>query len=84
LLLEDRDDFQKVLRDYYLTACSYRVISVGSGIEGLREIMNARFDLIICDMMMPRMAGEMFYWAPEQPFGSPKAPHLRVGLEIVD
>ena len=62
LLLEDRDDFRGILRDY-LVSCSYDVISVSSGTEGLREIMKARFDLIICDMMMPRMGGEMFYWA---------------------
>ena len=63
LLLEDRDDFREVLRDY-LVSCSYQVVSVNSGIEGLREIMtNGGFDLIICDMLMPRMGGEMFYWA---------------------
>jgi CheY-like chemotaxis protein len=62
LLLEDRGDFREVLRDY-LTSCSHHVTSVSSGVEGLREIMKARFDLIICDMMMPRMGGEMFYWA---------------------
>ena len=37
--------------------------SVPSGVEGLREIMTAPFDLIICDMMMPKVGGEMFYWA---------------------
>ena len=62
LLLEDRGDFRSVLHDY-LVSCSYRVTSVRSGVEGLREIINARFDLIICDMMMPKMGGEMFYWA---------------------
>jgi CheY-like chemotaxis protein len=63
LLLEDRDDFQEVIRDY-LISCSYDVISVNSGIDGLREIMNkGGFDLILCDMMMPQMGGEMFYWA---------------------
>ena len=62
LLLEDRDDFREVLHEY-LASRSYEVTSVQSGIEGLREIMKTRFDLIICDMMMPRMGGEMFYWA---------------------
>jgi CheY-like chemotaxis protein len=62
LLLEDRDDFREVLRDY-LVSCGYQVISVKSGVEGLREIMKQPFDLIICDMMMPQMGGEMFYWA---------------------
>ena len=62
LLLEDRDDFREVLRDQ-LVSRFFQVTSVQSGVEGLREIMKGRFDLIICDMMMPRMGGEMFYWA---------------------
>src|SRR2546430_9938214 len=62
LLLEDRSDYRNVLREY-LISCSYQVTSVPSGIEGLREIMKSRFDVIICDMMMPKMGGEMFYWA---------------------
>jgi CheY-like chemotaxis protein len=62
LLLEDRDDFRQVLHEY-LVSRSYQVTSVHSGIEGLRKIMKSRFDLIICDMLMPKMGGEMFYWA---------------------
>ncbi|HEV8422443.1 MAG TPA: response regulator [Chthoniobacterales bacterium] len=62
LLLEDRDDFREVLHEH-LHSRSFHITSVPSGIEGLREIRNGAFDLIICDMMMPRMGGEMFYWA---------------------
>jgi CheY-like chemotaxis protein len=62
LLLDDRDDFREVLRDY-LVSGGYQVTSVNSGVEGLREIMKQPFDLVICDMMMPQMGGEMFYWA---------------------
>ena len=62
LLLEDRDDFREVLHDH-LVLRSYEVTSVPSGVEGLREIMKGAFDLIICDMMMPQVGGEMFYWA---------------------
>ena len=62
LLLEDRDDFREVLQDH-LVFRSYEVTSVRSGVEGLREIMKGPFDLIICDMMMPQVGGEMFYWA---------------------
>lgn len=61
LLLEDRSDFRHVLEDHL--ASSYRVTSVSSGTEGLREVMKGPFDLIVCDMMMPQMGGEMFYWA---------------------
>jgi CheY-like chemotaxis protein len=63
LLLEDRADFRSVLCEYLVSCCSYEVTSVRSGVAGLREIIKRPFDLIICDMMMPRMGGEMFYWA---------------------
>lgn len=62
LLLEDRDDFREVLRDH-LAFRFFQVTSVPSGVEGVREIRKGAFDLIICDMMMPGMGGEMFYWA---------------------
>ncbi len=62
LLLEDRDDFREVLRDH-LAFRLFQVTSVPSGVEGLREITKDAFDLIICDMMMPGIGGEMFYWA---------------------
>ena len=62
LLLEDRDDFREVLHEH-LVSRSFQITSVPSGVEGLREIRKGAFDLIICDMMMPGMGGEMFYWA---------------------
>jgi DNA-binding NtrC family response regulator len=62
LLLEDRDDFRGVLHEHLALRC-YEVTSVRSGVEGLREIMKGAFDIIICDMMMPQVGGEMFYWA---------------------
>ncbi len=62
LLLEDRNDFREVLRDH-LVSRRFQITSVPSGVEGLREIRKGAFDIIICDMMMPGMGGEMFYWA---------------------
>lgn len=62
LLLEDRSDFRNVLREH-LVSCGYQVISVASGIEGLHKVMMQPVDIIICDMIMPQMGGEMFYWA---------------------
>jgi len=62
LLLEDRSDFREVLRDH-LVSRFFQVTSVQSGVEGLRAIRKEPFDLIICDMMMPGVGGEMFYWA---------------------
>ena len=62
LLLEDRADFREVLRDH-LAFRLFEVTAVSNGVEGLREITKEGFDLIICDMLMPGMGGEMFYWA---------------------
>ena len=62
LLLDDQEDFRDVLRDY-LVSRLYKVTEVSNGAEGLRAIMRETFDLIICDMMMPKVGGEMFYWA---------------------
>jgi CheY-like chemotaxis protein len=62
LLLEDRDDFREVLQEYLISR-SFQVAPVPSGVEGLREILKDPFDLILCDMMMPELGGEMFYWA---------------------
>ncbi len=62
LLLDDLDDFRGVLEEY-LVSQNYQVTSVRNGAEGLREIMKDGFDLIVCDMMMPQVGGEMFYWA---------------------
>ena len=62
LLLEDEDDFRAILRDH-LDFRGFQVTAAPSGVEGLREIGKKHFDLIVCDMMMPRMGGEMFYWA---------------------
>ena len=61
LLLEDRDDFREILRDY-LVSRRLHVTSVPSGVEGLREVSKDAFDIILCDMMMPGLGGEMFYW----------------------
>lgn len=62
LLLDDQEDFRDVIRDYLISRC-YKVTEVSNGAEGLREVMRETFDLIICDMMMPKVGGEMFYWA---------------------
>jgi CheY-like chemotaxis protein len=62
LLLDDREDYREVIEEY-LVSRFYEVTSVGNGVEGIREIMKDAFDLIICDMMMPKLGGEMFYWA---------------------
>lgn len=62
LLLDDQADFREVVQEY-LASYFYHITAVSNGAEGLREILNDPFDLIICDMKMPQLGGEMFYWA---------------------
>ncbi len=70
LLLDDDDDLADTLKKL-LETHNFLVTTVGNGVEGVREIMRFDFDLIMCDMMMPHMPGDMFYFAVER-----TKPHL--------
>jgi CheY-like chemotaxis protein len=70
LLLEDDEDFRGIIKDF-LEMNSYNVVTVKNGVEGVREIMAADFEVILCDMMMPTLPGDMFYLAVER-----MRPHL--------
>jgi len=65
LLLDDDVDLADTLKQL-LESHNYVVTTVGNGVEGVREIMRFDFDLIMCDMMMPQMPGDMFYFAVER------------------
>ena len=65
LLLEDDADFRDVLK-VYLESVPYEVVAVENGVEGLRKVLEERFDAIICDMMMPGLAGDLFYLGVER------------------
>jgi DNA-binding response OmpR family regulator len=70
LLLDDDVDLADTLKKL-LETHNFVVTTVGNGVEGVREIMRFDFDLIMCDMMMPHMPGDMFYFAVER-----TKPHL--------
>jgi DNA-binding response OmpR family regulator len=70
LLLDDDIDLADTLKQL-LESHNFVVTTVGNGVDGVREIMRFDFDLIMCDMMMPRMPGDMFYFAVER-----TKPHL--------
>ena len=65
LLLEDDAEFNQAIRDY-LGVYLYNVVAVKNGVEGVHAVMRSDFDLIICDMMMPKLPGDMFYLAVER------------------
>lgn len=65
LMLEDNVEFSRVLREA-LESYNFKVDCVANGVEGLKRIMAEDFDIIICDMMMPHLPGDMFYLAVEK------------------
>ena len=54
-----------------LESRNFVVTTVKNGVEGLHEIMALDFDVVMCDMMMPTMPGDMFYLAVQR-----TKPHL--------
>jgi CheY-like chemotaxis protein len=62
LVLED-DVTQAILMKRLLEDSDFMVTTVENGADGLREILAFDFDVIVCDMLMPKMPGDMFYLA---------------------
>jgi len=65
LLVEDDPDLTVVMRDY-LEAYSYRVTTVANGVDGLKAIADSDFDAVLCDLVMPKIPGDMFYQAVQR------------------
>ncbi|MBR3646032.1 MAG: response regulator transcription factor [Lachnospiraceae bacterium] len=56
LLAEDNDSLRELISDY-LTDKGYDVAQAADGLEGWELIQQEKFDLILLDVMMPRMDG---------------------------
>lgn len=69
LILEDEEVVSKFIR--FALEPAHKVVVVANGADGVREIQAGDFDVIICDMMMPKLPGDMFYFAVER-----TKPHL--------
>lgn len=73
LVVEDEDPLQLVLRDV-LTVEGYEVVSAVNGVEGLEMALRDHPDLILLDILMPKMDGlEMLKKLREDEWGK-KAP----------
>ena len=70
-LLHPHDaNLTEILREF-LEQENYQVAAVNNGVDGVKLVMGESFDLILCDMVMPNMRGDMFYKAVER-----TKPHL--------
>lgn len=65
LLLEDDVQLADVIKEFLILS-DFEVVSVYNGVEGVREVIANDFDVIVCDMMMPKLAGDMFFLAVER------------------
>jgi len=56
LIVEDKDSMAQMLRET-LEAEGYCVVLAGDGQDGIRQIRDSRFDLILSDLKLPRKDG---------------------------
>ena len=70
LLLEDDPQFREIMREFLATS-GFHVVAVQNGVEGVHEVLASDFEVILCDMMMPTLPGDMFFRAVER-----MRPHL--------
>jgi len=57
LVIEDNEDVNLMLAEA-LTDAGYKVKSVYTGIDGMKEIKNCTYDLILLDIMLPYKSGD--------------------------
>jgi len=65
LLVEDDAELASMLKEF-LEAYCYRVNAAANGVDALKAVMERAYDAIICDVLMPRMAGDAFYYAVQR------------------
>ena len=62
LMLEDDPELSSIIREC-LEAHGFCVATAKNGVDGLKKIMEQDYDVILCDMLMPSLPGDMFYIA---------------------
>jgi CheY-like chemotaxis protein len=65
LILEDDANFAMIMRQYF-EAWGFSVTLVQDGVDGVKRVIADDFSIILCDMLMPNLAGDMFYKAVER------------------
>jgi CheY-like chemotaxis protein len=60
LVVEDDDTVRRLLAEHLAARMPVEVDSARDGVEALHQISTARYDVIILDLMMPKMSGGDF------------------------
>jgi CheY-like chemotaxis protein len=65
LILDDDATFADLTRTI-LETNGYEVETASDGVEGIKKILAGDYAVVLCDMVMPKLAGDMFYTAVER------------------
>ncbi len=65
LLVEDDAQFAGIVKEY-LESFNYSVTVAPDGVQGMKRVMEKDFDVILCDLLMPNLPGDMFYIGVER------------------
>jgi len=65
LVVEDDESLAQAMREY-LESYGYHVDCANDGVEGIKKIMVNDYAVIVCDLVMPNLAGDMFYKGVER------------------
>jgi len=57
LVVEDDPVLRDLMREY-LESLRYTVMTAADGVEGLRRALEEDFDLVMCDLSLPKLSGE--------------------------
>jgi CheY-like chemotaxis protein len=60
LVVDDNVELAQTYREL-LQVFDYRVTTAGNGVLALKYIMDHEVDVILCDLSMPQLEGDMFY-----------------------
>ena len=65
LVVDDNVDLALAYKEI-LESRGHLVTVAHDGVQALKQVMQLDFDAILCDLMMPNLAGDMFYAAVER------------------
>jgi DNA-binding NtrC family response regulator len=66
VLIVDDDVTLTSLTRMMLEKNGYEVETASDGVQGIKKILARDYSVILCDMVMPNLAGDMFYMAVER------------------
>ncbi|MBQ8472380.1 MAG: response regulator transcription factor [Bacilli bacterium] len=70
LIIDDEDLIRNVVKEYCLNE-SYNVYEASNGFEGLEVLNREKIDIIVLDIMMPKMDGYTFFSKMKEKYNIP-------------